>query len=290
MGSMKISEGQVTRAENERLCIEAYGVRIGIESGLPGFVGEVVERLGLLLPNGFARRPFAEAAHVFEVRRDADGVYLLYKNGEKITYGASKEVFLRYLDSLLRLTVAEYAEGKVFIHAGVVAWKGRAIVVPASSFQGKTTLVAELTKLGAVYYSDEYAVLDEDGLVHPFPKTLSVRGIIDDRQQVELPVEHFGGVSGTGPLPVGMILLTEFKPGARWRPRVLSGGQGVMEMLSHTIPIRYNPNFSLKVLNKTVNRAIIVKSKRGDAKDFAIKLLNFFESKALEGISTIIKN
>jgi hypothetical protein len=53
-----------------------------------------------------------------------------------------------------------------------------------------------------------------------------------------------------------------------------------MEMLSHTIPIRYNPKFSLKVLNKTANRAIIVKTKRGDARDFAKKLLNFFEERA----------
>jgi len=52
-----------------------------------------------------------------------------------------------------------------------------------------------------------------------------------------------------------------------------------MELLSHTISIRYNPKFSLKVLNKTVNRAIIVKTKRGEAKKFAVKLLSFFENR-----------
>ena len=165
--------------------------------------------------------------------------------------------------------------------AGVVGWHGKAIIIPARSFRGKTTLVKELTKVGAQYYSDEYAVLDEEGLVHPFPKMLSIRGFKDDYQQTDFSVESLGGVRGIVPLPVGMVLMTEFQKGAEWQPQILSEGFGVMEMLSHTIPIRYNPNFSLKVLNKTVNRAIIVKTKRGEAKDFAVKLLSFFENKAL---------
>jgi hypothetical protein len=94
-----------------------------------------------------------------------------------------------HFERRVRLTVAEFAIGKVFLHAGVVAWNNRALIIPAKSFQGKTTLVAELVKKGAVYYSDEYAVLDEDGLVHPFPKKLSMRGIIDDYQQIDVPVE-----------------------------------------------------------------------------------------------------
>src|SRR5262249_4616087 len=130
------------------------------------------------------------------------------------------------------------------------------------------------------YYSDEYAVLDEDGYVHPFPKTLSIRGLSNKYQQVEFPVESLGGVKGIEALPVGMILLTEFESGAQWQPQFLSEGLGIMELLSHTIPIRYNPKFVLKVLNKTVNRAIIVKTKRGEARDFAVRLLSFFENRA----------
>jgi hypothetical protein len=33
-------------------------------------------------------------------------------------------------------------------------------------------------------------------------------------------------------------------------------------------------------LNKTVNRAIIVKTKRGEAEEFAVKMLSFFENEA----------
>lgn len=265
-----------------QITIEAYGVRIGIKSRLGELLVEIGERLKHLLPNGFKKVKDDTAEHFFEIRQNKKGIYFLYKNGEKVSSGTKDlEIFLNYLDSNLRLTIAEFAQKRVFVHAGVVGWKGKAIIIPAHSFQGKTTLVAELTKLGAKYYSDEYAVLDENGYVHPFPKTLSMRGVIDEYKQVEYSVESLGGVKGVEPLPVGMVLITEFKSGSSWRPRFLSEASGMMEMLSHTIPIRYNPKFSLKVLNKTTNRAIIVKTKRGEAKDFAIKLLSFFEDRAL---------
>lgn len=263
-----------------QITIEAYGVKLGVRSVSWEIVEEIGERLKSLLPNGFGLIPEDTAEHLFEIRRNSRGVFSLYKNGEKLTSTDHKQKFLDYLDSLIRLAVAEFAAERVFIHAGAVGWRGKAIIIPARSFQGKTTLVAELAKLGAEYYSDEYAVLDARGLVHPFPKTLSMRGIIDDQQQVELPVEELGGVKGSGPIPVGMVLITEYKTGARWRPRLMSEGLGVMAMLSHTIPIRYNPKFTLKVLNKTTNRAIIVKTKRGEAKEFAIKLLRFFDDRA----------
>ena len=77
--------------------------------------------------------------------------------------------------------VAEEARRGVFVHAGVVGWKGRALVLPGKSGAGKTTLVAELIRAGATYYSDEYAVLDERGRVHPYARPLAVR--VDGRRQ-----------------------------------------------------------------------------------------------------------
>ncbi len=242
---------------------------------------EIDERISVIIPEGLYKKiSYRNAVHSFSVRRNKTAEYVLFKGRKKITYGNDKENFLKYLDWQIRLTIAEFADSRVFVHAGVIAWKGKAIILPASSFQGKTTLVKELTKLGAKYYSDEYAVLDEEGFVHPFPKMLSIRGLTDKYQQTDYAVETFGGIKGVTPLPVGMVLLTEFEPGAEWQPKLLSEGLGIIELLSHTIPIRYNPKFSLKVLNKTVNRAIIVKTKRGEAERFAVKLLSFFENKA----------
>lgn len=193
------------------IAFDAYGVKVRIVTSRKSLIKELEERIKTLFPNGFDRIRYWQAEHTFSIRQNKNAEFVMFKGRKKITWGDNKEIFLRYFDSQIRLTVAEFAKSRVFIHAGVVGWKGKAIILPAKSFQGKTTLVKELTKLGAKYYSDEYAVLDENGLVHPFPKTLSIRGLTDQYQQVEFEVETFGGIKGTEPLTVGMILLTEFE-------------------------------------------------------------------------------
>src|SRR5438045_8281052 len=105
------------------------------------------------------------------------------------------------LESHLRLCVAELAKHRVFVHAGVVGWKGKAIVIPGRSYSGKSTLVSELVKAGATYYSDDYAVFDARGRVYPFPKPLEMRDEGAFRQ-TKIGVEDFGGRNATKPIPV----------------------------------------------------------------------------------------
>ena len=44
-----------------------------------------------------------------------------------------------YLIGELELWVAEHAVDRVFVHAGVVAFEGRALLLPGRSLSGKTT-------------------------------------------------------------------------------------------------------------------------------------------------------
>jgi len=215
-----------------------------------------------------------DADHTFGLATDEDGTRFLFLNGEQISYDNSRHRFFKFFNGILRIVVAEHAQGAVFIHAGVVGWRGKAIVIPGNSFDGKTTLVAELVKNGAAYYSDEYAVLDEDGMCHPFPRDLSIRD--DQFHEEDLPVSAFGGTAGAEPIPVGAVVLTRYDEKAEWNPEKLTVGQGIMEIIPHTIPRIFNTKFSLKVLNTAVSDAIILKSPRGEAGELAIKLLSFF--------------
>ena len=176
----------------------------------------------------------------------------------------------------IRLTAAENAVERVFVHAGVVVWGGRAIVLPGDSFHGKSTLTAELVRRGAGYYSDEYAIFDPTGKVNPFPKSLSIRGEVDAYRQIDRPVEHFGGVQWTGGAVVGLVLLTQYQPRGKWDPQILSPANGLMEILKYTLPIRRRPAFTLAVLKTVADEALIVKTDRGDASEAArliIKLM-----------------
>jgi hypothetical protein len=177
---------------------------------------------------------------------------------------------------MVRVHVAEKSREWVFLHAGVVGWRGHAIILPAASHSGKTTLVSELIRLGADYYSDEYAVIDPSGMVHPYERDLSIRPP-GSEIPIQVPPAEFGAEIGTIPIPVGLVALTRFENGAKFQPERLSMGIGIMETVPDVIPIRLNTDFSLKVLNAAFRRAIIIKSLRGEAQIAARSILSYFD-------------
>ena len=253
----------------------SYGRRIGIRTNDPAIPGRlqkhlppgwkpsssnVVERLYSIVAGGPSSRP--------NVRR----FNLLYGDITRLARSVDIDEVLETFESNLRLFVAEAARRRLFVHAGVVGWRGRAILIPGQSMSGKTSLVLELVRAGATYYSDEYAVLDEQGRVHPFPKTLSIREHSRYRQ-TEYPVESFGGRRGVKPLPVGLVLVSPYKAGAHWRPQPVSAGQGILELLSHTVSARRQPERALAVLQRALIDASIIKGARGEAHQVAGSIL-----------------
>ena len=168
--------------------------------------------------------------------------------------------------------VAEMARRRVFVHAGAVGWNGKAIIIPGRSYSGKTTLVRELVRAGATYYSDEYAVLDMQGRLHPYPQPLAIRKAGSYGQQKH-PVETLGGVVGSKPLSVGLVIVSKYRENARWRPIQLTAGQGVLELLNNTVPARRKPEVVLPVLQKAVVAATILKGDRSEAAEIVNRIL-----------------
>jgi hypothetical protein len=215
----------------------------------------------------------------FEITKSKSGIYRLAKNGEYLSSGKSRKIFFKFFDTVIRVSVGEQAKNFVFLHAGAVGWKGRAIVMPGDSFTGKSTLVSALVKNGAEYYSDDFAILDKNGLVHAFPRTISMRTNDGKYIPYELTVDQLGGSVGSKHIPVGMVLLTRYASRQRWNPKFLSPGKGILEMIPYILTLRPQPEFSLKVLNNIAEHAIIAASPRGNADHFAKTLLGFFDKK-----------
>jgi hypothetical protein len=176
------------------------------------------------------------------------------------------------LESDLQMFVAEWARRRIFVHAGVVGWRGQAIVIPGHSLSGKSTLVAALVRAGATYYSDEYAVFDAQGCVHPYARRLSLRTENFGRP-VRCDPETLGGRRGAKPLPVGLIAVSQYQSGASWRPRQLSPGQAALALLANTVPARRRPEAALAALQPVVSCAAALKGRRGEADETAAVLL-----------------
>src|SRR5262249_9670280 len=149
---------------------------------------------------------------------------LVYVNGALLTRHSTLPEGLRAFGADVQLYVAEMAPERVFVHAGVVGYRGRGILLPGRSFAGKSMLVRELVRAGAQYYSDEYAVLDAAGGVHPYPRPLSIRNERTTDATTH-PVDSGSVRAGDGPLPVGLVVMSEFRTGGEWRPQPLSPGR-----------------------------------------------------------------
>jgi hypothetical protein len=179
---------------------------------------------------------------------------------------------LDLLRSRLEFQVATTAPSRLFVHAGVVEWRGQAILLPGRSRSGKTTLVAALLRAGAKYYSDEFALLDASGRVHPWARPLRIRrpGLLPQSH----PVETLGEYAGQSSLPVGLIVVTTHRAGARWRPRPLSPGQALLALIRNTLIARARPDLTIKILGRAVRGARALASRRDEAAAVAAILLS----------------
>ncbi len=260
-----------------RMAGEAYGVPLIIGADSP----VVLERLRELLPPGWlslgdpddlageAEREVPD----FTVISPNGLEHVLMRDGTALAR-SDLDIVLGVFDAQVRAYVGLHSPNRIFVHAGVVGHRGRAIVIPGPSFSGKTTLVAELVRAGAEYYSDEFAVLDDRGLVHPYPKPLSIR--TDDWLASDHPAAELGGQTGEDPLRLGLIVVTQYRVGAPWEPRALSPGETVLALLSNAVPAQDPPEETMTTLGRVLDGSDVValQGDRGEAAGTASWLLD----------------
>lgn len=246
------------------LTFRTYGLEIGVCARPRAILDRVPDRL----PFGWEPAELSEVDRLYSIEltrdpEDEDGdSWRLWQDGTEIARGTTLEYILHGLESELKLYVAEWGKERIFLHAGVVGVHGKAVLLPGYSMAGKTTLVAELVRAGAAYYSDDFAVLDPLGMVHPFSTPLQVREH-NTVEQTRWELDRLGGAAGSDPLPVGLVLLTHFQPGVRFRPRRVTPGRALLELLRYT-PARSRPHESIDTLERVVRSAVVLKGARGE--------------------------
>lgn len=258
------------------ISIMSYGLRIGIRSN----DAAVLKLVGDRLPVGWNPLGSPLVDNLYSImapratgRSNIRRFNLLYRGIERLARTMDLDELLFELEIDLHSYVATATKRRMFLHAGVVGWGGRAIVFPGKNFSGKTSLVTAFLRAGATYYSDEYAVLDSRGWVHPYPWALHIREEGVERPR-ECPVELLGGQAGTKPLPIGMVVLSEYREGAKWRPRSISQGQAALAMLANVMSTRHRPEAMLPMLRHMVSGATAIKGLRGEADEVVESIMN----------------
>lgn len=169
--------------------------------------------------------------------------------------------------------VIQRLKGLRAVHAGAVAWRGRTLLLPGATHAGKSSLVAELLRNGATYFSDEYALLDSEGRVHPYPRPLLLR---KDRL-LPMLADECNAPIGTGPAPVGWILFLEYQPGCEFSVEEVPQGEAVLALLCNTPHAWADSPDLMRVFQRAVAGANCLRGRRANAVDAAVRILQLLD-------------
>ncbi len=250
-----------------RLVFTSHGTRIGIQADR----AELLDGARAHLPPGARETPASPDVWYTLTDGASDRDAVLRVGRRPLARARDAESLLVDLESALHVRVSRQARRCLFVHAGVVEVHGRAVLIPGRSMSGKSTLVDALVRAGATYYSDEYAVLDPQGRVHPYAKPLSMRepGRVRPRR-VPVAAPERATDDGT---PPGLIVVTHHHEGTVWRPTPLTAGDALLALLANTVRVRRRPSFALGVLAAAVRGVPALHGARGEARATAEAIL-----------------
>ena len=248
----------------------AFGVRLVLRTHGDGITLFGADQHPLELPPGWREDEEADAAPplAYDLLAVAPlrscRQYELRNGAEIVAAGNHLPQLLGAFTAHAEFLIAQQAPEHLFVHAGAVVWQGMGVVMPGHSLSGKTSLVRAFLEAGATYYSDEYAVLDRQGHVHPYPRPLAIRGG-PGGATTRVPARTLGARVGRIAVPVGLILVTTHRPGVTWRPRCIARSRAAIALMAHAVAARGDPRHSMPILAATVRSAVAFAGPRGEA-------------------------
>jgi hypothetical protein len=186
------------------------------------------------------------------------------------------------LHGVVKLLMAARAD-LLWIHGGVAAHDGRALLLAATTGQGKSTLIAELLTCGWTYLSDEVAPIDPVTChVFPFPVTPHMRigqqpnlrpGEVQQLAKVRIDIGR--EMVGTVTAPLERIYFLSYRQRTSGvEMNVSSPAQSVIEMLRHSLSIRESRNAEIRGLCELMRQVPGVHLRYANAHDAAAELVH----------------
>jgi hypothetical protein len=186
-------------------------------------------------------------ADLFDLSQRGRPRYLLYLHGVLQLDTPELEMAVDRLSAWVNGLVLTTARDYLVIHAAcLLAPDGGALVLAAPSGAGKSTLTAALVAAGYGYLSDEFAPIDPvHGLVHPFPKPLTLKAgswpLFPEAPEPDHPgvwfvtAEQLGGRTATGCHAVRWVVLPRWRAGGAIEVEELSPGALVLAVAEQAL-------------------------------------------------------
>jgi hypothetical protein len=242
-----------------RKAIISEGLRFGFRTNR----AELISRLPAFLAPGSSAAEFKDLDFVYSLAaKSRPRSYAAYLGSKLMIRTTSLELALTCITSSFHDTLAQYSRQHLFLHAGVIGWRGKAVLFPGPTRSGKSSLIRALIRAGAVYFSDEFAPVDAHGLVHPLPRPLCLRS---PAGKITVRPEDEAAQIAAGPLPIAAIVIARYRSAGFWRPAQLSRGHATLELLRNTIAVRLNPIKALQHASFIASTSVAIRSYRGEA-------------------------
>ena len=211
-----------------------------------------------------------------EVHQEGGKYYLQWNDSTDPKEGELGLILVSLKNEVIRRLIRARSD-LLWLHAAAAAYRGKAVVIPAISGQGKSTLVTNLCRKGWEFLSDDLIALDSaSGEVLAFPLTPAVRnGHIG-----EGPVYHLSELRKTviplGPgsvrresTPIGALVFPAFGPGVPSALVRTSPANAVLVLLKNCVNFQDHREEAVRHLTALVTRVPVCRLTYSDGESAA---------------------
>ena len=249
--------------------IQAFDSSIRVE-GADAEIRDALDRyIFPSLPRTRSTQPSPDI--ILRVERNGENFNVLL---DRAPAGSASALLDAVLAAVKALDDAVVRHMKMFraVHAGAVLINDKALLLPGSSHAGKSSLVAELLRMGATHFSDEYALIDREGRIHSYPRPLLLRdGSLT--QSLVLPQE-LNAAFAARPAAIGWIFALHYIPAQAWDVQKVSQGEAVMLLLRNTPHEMVESPEMVDFFLRVAADATSYEGKRGEAADAASQIFD----------------
>jgi hypothetical protein len=226
----------------------------------------------------------------FALEALADG-FALRQDQRLLNRAASLDQFFQEVEWHLTQTFMAGLGDLYQVHASAVGWGDKTLVLCGAAGTGKTSLSLALALEGAMLFTDEVALLDQDLVVHPFPRDLIVHqgteALFPELGQAVpsppwkvfpeyryLSPLDLGQESLPRPLPCGRLVFPRYCPGAGIQLRPLGQSEAVHCLLEQSFNLGRWGEKGVELLGRLVEQCPACQVVFGQAREAAGRLLS----------------
>ena len=252
------------------IAFSAYGARFGVRVNDADMIADVARRL----PPGsqVLSEPEVQILYSLYVAPPARCTTIrrfniLFGGSTILARTVQAGVLPGAFEESVRSTCALVSHELLFVRSAVVVWAGRAIIILGPEGSGRATLAAAMVRCGAEHHSDFWGVIDPHGMVRPDPAGPA-------------GIDYCGPLSADAPpfhapapanevVPLGAVVVTAYRAGARFRPRTLTEAGAAVQLLRYAPRALAAPRHVMDKLPNIVTGVLTVMGQRGEAADAA---------------------